>query len=86
MIEALVALSRQYGCYKVILDCSEENAAFYEKCGLSRKGVQMVSNGWLVDGRWSQIIYLFHSGELHQLHPLSPHPYVPDNSVALVMA
>lgn len=45
MIEALVALSRQYGCYKVILDCSEENASFYEKCGLSRNGVQMVSWG-----------------------------------------
>lgn len=34
---------RQQGCYKVILDCSEANQAFYEKCGLTRKEVQMVS-------------------------------------------
>lgn len=31
------------GCYKVILDCGESNVAFYEKCGLTRKEVQMVS-------------------------------------------
>lgn len=30
------------GCYKIILDCSEDNQAFYEKCGLTRKEIQMV--------------------------------------------
>ncbi|XP_048132474.1 glucosamine 6-phosphate N-acetyltransferase-like [Rhodamnia argentea] len=30
------------GCYKVILDCSNENKAFYEKCGYKRKEIQMV--------------------------------------------
>ncbi len=30
------------GCYKVILDCAEANVSFYEKCGLTRKEVQMV--------------------------------------------
>ncbi|KAA8516717.1 hypothetical protein F0562_016777 [Nyssa sinensis] len=30
------------GCYKVILDCSVENRAFYEKCGFKPKEVQMV--------------------------------------------
>ena len=30
------------GCYKVILDCAEANVPFYEKCGLTRKEVQMV--------------------------------------------
>ncbi len=30
---------------KVILDCAESNVAFYEKCGLTRKEVQMVSEG-----------------------------------------
>ena len=34
--------AREAGCYKVILDCSEANAPFYEKCGLTRKEVQMV--------------------------------------------
>ncbi|EFN58379.1 hypothetical protein CHLNCDRAFT_56820 [Chlorella variabilis] len=33
---------RELGCYKVILDCSEDNAPFYEKCGLIKKEVQMV--------------------------------------------
>jgi hypothetical protein len=43
LIEALIDVSRDRGCYKVILDCSEANQAFYEKCGLTRKEVQMVS-------------------------------------------
>jgi len=30
------------GCYKVILDCSLENKAFYEKCGFKQKEIQMV--------------------------------------------
>ncbi|XP_059646690.1 glucosamine 6-phosphate N-acetyltransferase-like [Cornus florida] len=30
------------GCYKVILDCSVENRAFYEKCGFKEKEVKMV--------------------------------------------
>ena len=42
LIEALVEASRSMGCYKVILDCAEANVAFYEKCGLTRKEVQMV--------------------------------------------
>lgn len=45
MIEALLDASKAQGCYKVILDCSEANAPFYEKCGLTRKEVQMVSMG-----------------------------------------
>lgn len=42
LVEELVAVAAQQGCYKVILDCSEDNQAFYEKCGLTRKEVQMV--------------------------------------------
>lgn len=37
-----VCLAQELGCYKVILDCSEDNVPFYEKCGLTRKEVQMV--------------------------------------------
>jgi phosphoacetylglucosamine mutase len=29
------------GCYKVILDCSDQNVPFYEKCGYERKGNEM---------------------------------------------
>ncbi|GLC39747.1 hypothetical protein PLESTB_001228000 [Pleodorina starrii] len=42
LIEALVEAARGAGCYKIILDCNEANTAFYEKCGLTRKEVQMV--------------------------------------------
>ncbi|OWM79089.1 glucosamine 6-phosphate N-acetyltransferase [Punica granatum] len=34
--------ARAMGCYKVILDCSTDNRAFYEKCGFKQKEVQMV--------------------------------------------
>jgi hypothetical protein len=36
-------VARGKGCYKVILDCADHNVAFYEKCGLTRKEIQMVS-------------------------------------------
>lgn len=44
LIEALIDVAQQQGCYKVILDCSEANQPFYEKCGLIRKEVQMVGS------------------------------------------
>jgi glucosamine-phosphate N-acetyltransferase len=42
VIEALIEAAKEAGCYKVILDCSEHNAAFYSKCGLEKKEIQMV--------------------------------------------
>ncbi|KAF6250858.1 hypothetical protein COO60DRAFT_1464780 [Scenedesmus sp. NREL 46B-D3] len=42
LIDELVCVAKQRGCYKVILDCAEHNIPLYEKCGLSRKEVQMV--------------------------------------------
>lgn len=33
--------SKNNGCYKIILDCSKNNAEFYKKCGFINKGVQM---------------------------------------------
>ncbi|KAG0473908.1 hypothetical protein HPP92_015245 [Vanilla planifolia] len=33
--------ARKAGCYKVILDCTAELRAFYEKCGFVEKNVQM---------------------------------------------
>lgn len=41
LIEALRSVARERGCYKVILDCSEDVVEFYQKCGLVRKGFCM---------------------------------------------
>lgn len=41
VIEHAVQQARAAGCYKVILDCSEENVPFYEKCGFSRHEIEM---------------------------------------------
>lgn len=42
LIQSLMSVSKNVGCYKVILDCKSSNVAFYEKCGLEKKEVQMV--------------------------------------------
>jgi glucosamine-phosphate N-acetyltransferase len=31
----------EFGCYKVILDCSEKNIEFYKKCNFFQSGAQM---------------------------------------------
>ncbi|GLT94701.1 hypothetical protein SLE2022_124300 [Rubroshorea leprosula] len=41
IIEFLTDHARAMGCYKVILDCSEDNRGFYEKCGFKKKEIQM---------------------------------------------
>jgi len=41
VINQLEHLGISLGCYKIILDCSEKNVAFYEKCGFKKKEVQM---------------------------------------------
>lgn len=41
LINALSQEAEAAGCYKIILDCSEHNVPFYEKCGYERKGAQM---------------------------------------------
>lgn len=41
IIEELVREARDRGAYKVILNCSDENIPFYEKCGFTRKENQM---------------------------------------------
>ena len=33
--------ARNAGCYKVILNCSEENREFYEKIGFKQHGIEM---------------------------------------------
>ncbi|CAI2175611.1 14581_t:CDS:2 [Funneliformis geosporum] len=41
IIEQLIHLGKELGCYKIILNCNEKNIPFYEKCGLALKDVQM---------------------------------------------
>ena len=41
LIEGLTLAAERANCYKAILDCSEANAGFYEKCGYVRKDLQM---------------------------------------------
>ena len=41
LIEKLKDLAVERGCYKVILNCSEENIGFYKKCDFYQNEVQM---------------------------------------------
>ena len=44
LIEFLVEQAKSKGCYKVILDCNDENVGFYEKCGFYKNGNCMRKN------------------------------------------
>jgi glucosamine-phosphate N-acetyltransferase len=41
MIQYAVSLSKEYGCYKTILDCSDENVSFYQKCDFEKRDNMM---------------------------------------------
>jgi glucosamine-phosphate N-acetyltransferase len=41
LILHLVNLGKNENCYKVILDCNENNVMFYEKCGFKKHEIQM---------------------------------------------
>jgi len=41
LVEFLITLCQKENCYKVILDCDYKVKHFYEKCGLSQKGICM---------------------------------------------
>ncbi len=43
IIETLKEIGRSKGCYKVILDCVEENIPFYVKCGFVQSEVRMAA-------------------------------------------
>lgn len=38
MVEHLLGVAKSRNCYKVILDCSQENTGFYRKCGFETNG------------------------------------------------
>jgi glucosamine-phosphate N-acetyltransferase len=42
IVEYLIDLAYKKGCYKVILNCNENNSKFYEKCGFKKKEIEMV--------------------------------------------
>jgi ribosomal protein S18 acetylase RimI-like enzyme len=41
LVEKLKDIAIERGCYKVILNCAEENIDFYKKCGFYQNEVQM---------------------------------------------
>ena len=41
IIESLLCISQHTNSYKVILNCSENNVGFYQKCGFSRREIEM---------------------------------------------
>ena len=41
LLNTLIEISKDKGCYKCILDCKDELEDFYKKCNFKKKGVQM---------------------------------------------
>ena len=41
IIDFLTSEAERLGCYKILLDCSDHNVGFYEKCEYARKGAYM---------------------------------------------
>ena len=41
IIDKLVNIAKEKKCYKVVLDCSDDNRLFYEKCNFEKRGNQM---------------------------------------------
>lgn len=41
LLDTVIKMVNKLNCYKIILDCADENKLFYEKCGFNHKGNQM---------------------------------------------
>lgn len=41
VVKKALEAAKEAGCYKIVLDCSEENVPFYEKLGFKKHGVEM---------------------------------------------
>ncbi len=41
LVSKAIEVAKNYGCYKIILDCSDLNKSVYEKCGFTNNGNQM---------------------------------------------
>ena len=42
LLNQVISIAEENNCYKVLLDCSQENVSFYEKIGFNKKEHQMV--------------------------------------------
>jgi ribosomal protein S18 acetylase RimI-like enzyme len=42
LVQKCIDYAQKHDCYKIILNCSDENIPFYEKCGFSKKENEMV--------------------------------------------
>ena len=42
IVNYLTNLAKENNCYKVILNCNDNNIGFYQKCGYQKKETQMV--------------------------------------------
>lgn len=42
LVDHLINEGKKAGCYKIILNCNENNIGFYKKCGFKQKEVEMV--------------------------------------------
>lgn len=41
LLDYVISIAEREKCYKIILNCSEENRGFYEKCDFTHKNIQM---------------------------------------------
>tara|TARA_B100000941_G_C28229663_1_gene410899 strand:- start:75 stop:527 length:453 start_codon:yes stop_codon:yes gene_type:complete len=41
LLDNLINKSKNFGCYKIILNCHEKNIGFYEKAGFQQKNIEM---------------------------------------------
>jgi len=41
LIDQLLKWGKDFRCYKVILNCKDENVKFYENCGFTKRGAEM---------------------------------------------
>ena len=41
LLDYAIGIAEREKCYKIILNCSEENRVFYEKCDFTHKNIQM---------------------------------------------
>lgn len=44
ILKELISISKEKGCYKIILDCDEKIKEFYEKLGFKKKAIMMRLN------------------------------------------
>ncbi|KAG5341472.1 hypothetical protein C0989_010230 [Termitomyces sp. Mn162] len=82
IIQALTYISENSGAYKTILNCSDKNIPFYEKCGYEKKENEMAryTPSTSYD---SVILTLLSNPDLHVSIMSEPYdPYVPRNGAS----